>query len=95
MTDHTKQQIVAGLGDLSIFLTILSGLPYAFGDVSTLLPPKAKIIVTIGMLLISGLIKFVQRAISILNPPGNQTAQPATPGVAGATPFNPFPNKKP
>lgn len=95
MTSQTKQKILDALGDASLWLTVASGLPYSMGDVANVLGPKAKVYMTIGGVVIAGLTKAVQHAISIFasvdTPPVAAVPAPQTPG---ATPFQPFPNQK-
>lgn len=69
----TKAAIVAILGDISIILTIVAGLPYELGAVSEFFPAKYKGWLTVSGVIATAGLKVTQRAMERLQ--GMQNAK--------------------
>lgn len=57
----TKSAIIAYLGDISALLVPLAALPYTLGDIADVLPPKAKVAVTVIASFAAAGLKLTQR----------------------------------
>lgn len=57
----TKSAIIAYLGDISALLVPLAALPYTLGDIANILPPRAKVAVTVIASFSAAALKLTQR----------------------------------